>query len=151
MKMTPPPDARDLQDPPADAPARQQVAALCLRQGADGPEVLLVSSLQTRRWILPKGWPMEGRSTAEAALQEAWEEAGVTGTVDAAEVGSYGYYKIRKSGLPVPCRVSVFRVDVATLAERYPEQGKRKRRWVPTELAAELVHERELKELLRAL
>jgi 8-oxo-dGTP pyrophosphatase MutT (NUDIX family) len=149
--MTPPPNADDLDEPLPDAPARQQVAALCLRAGAQGPEVLLVSSLQTRRWILPKGWPMEGRSNAEAALQEAWEEAGVTGSVEAAEIGSYGYYKIRKSGLPVPCRVSVFRVDVTALADTYPEQAKRKRLWVPTTEAADMVHERELKDLLRAL
>lgn len=149
--MTPLPHAGDLDEPPADAPARQQVAALCLRAGTQGPEVLLVSSLQTRRWILPKGWPMDGRSNAQAALQEAWEEAGVTGKVEEAEIGSYGYYKIRKSGLPVPCRVSVFRVDVAALADTYPESAKRKRRWVPAAQAADMVHERELKDLLRAL
>jgi len=89
-----------------------QAAALCLRDGPQGPEVLLVSSLSSKRWILPKGWPIEGLTLAEAALQEAWEEAGVQGSVAPVAVGSFAYRKVVKQGIPVACRCEVFRVTV---------------------------------------
>jgi 8-oxo-dGTP pyrophosphatase MutT (NUDIX family) len=151
MKLTPINALRALMEPLAKRPDFVQTAALCLREGKSGREVLLVSSLQTRRWILPKGWPMEGRTLAGAALQEAWEEAGVVGRVNEPPVGHYTYEKVLKGGLPVSCRVEVFKVEVADLAREYPEHSKRKRKWVTTTEAAELVVEPELKTLLRAL
>ena len=60
-------------------PNRLQVAALCYRTGADGKEVLMITSRGTGRWIIPKGWPVEGKDGPASALQEAWEEAGVKG------------------------------------------------------------------------
>lgn len=128
-----------------------QVAALCLRNGATGPEVLMVSSLTTKHWILPKGWPMEGRTLAEAALQEAWEEAGVAGIVEPVAVGHFTYRKLVKRGIPVTCRCEVFRVSVDSLADRYPEQAKRQRRWMPVAEAATSVDEPELQALLAGL
>lgn len=128
-----------------------QVAALCLRDGVAGPEVLMVSSLTTRRWILPKGWPMEGRSLAEAALQEAWEEAGVTGHADPTALGHFSYRKMVKKRIPVTCRCEVFRVSVQSLAETWPEAGRRQRRWVPLAEAVETVSEPELRALLAGL
>lgn len=128
-----------------------QTAALCLRDGADGPEVLLISSLGTKRWILPKGWPMAGRTLAEAALQEAWEEAGVKGTVSEQAIGAYSYQKLVKGGIPVTCRCEVFRVQVHTLADDFPEQGRRKREWVPATDAVARVAEPELKAMLSSL
>ena len=57
-----------------------QVAALPLTIGEDGvTRVLLLTSRETRRWVIPKGWPMKGCKPYEAAAQEALEEAGVTG------------------------------------------------------------------------
>ena len=63
--------------PMLSRPRRLQVAALCFRRTDTGCEVLLVTSRDTGRWVIPKGWPMEGKSSAESAAQEAWEEAGV--------------------------------------------------------------------------
>jgi 8-oxo-dGTP pyrophosphatase MutT (NUDIX family) len=151
MKLTPMKTLRALMEPISKRPDYVQTAALCLREGKTGREVLLVSSLQTRRWILPKGWPMEGHTLAGAALQEAWEEAGVVGRVAETPVGYYTYEKVLKGGLPVGCRVEVFRVDVSDLARDYPEQSKRKRKWATPADAAELVDEPELKALLRSL
>lgn len=132
-------------------PPELQVAALC-RRGAPGKgEILLLSSLNSGRWILPKGWPMNGRSLAEAALVEAWEEAGVRGRVGPDPIGSYIYQKLRGGGLPVRCNVQVFPVDEVTLAEVYPEAGRRRRRWVTPRQAAGLVEESELRTLLAAL
>lgn len=128
-----------------------QAAALCLRDGPAGAEVLLVTSLTRGRWVLPKGWPMKGRTLAGAALREAWEEAGVRGAVQEAPVGAYVYEKLRKSGLTVPCRVEVFRVAVTDTAEVWPEAKKRRRAWFPLAEAAALVEEPELAALLRGL
>lgn len=142
---------RDYLEPMVRRPEHLQVAALCLRKGPGGPEVLLVSSLTSKRWILPKGWPMDGRSLAEAALQEAWEEAGVLGKVDPVPTGSFGYRKMMMQGLPVACQCQVFRVDVTGLSESFPEKARRKRRWLPPSEAADLVEEPGLKALLASL
>lgn len=125
-----------------------QVAALCLREGKAGREVLMVTSRGTQRWVLPKGWPMKGRTLAGAALREAWEEAGVVGTVDEVPVGWYGYEKTRKDGLPLSCRVEVFRVTVSDLARDWPERLQRRRAWLPVETAAAAVAEPGLRDLL---
>lgn len=133
-------------------PPHLQVAALCTRAGADGgDEVLLVTSRGTGRWILPKGWPMPGRSLAEAAAQEAWEEAGVRGTAEAEALGSYDARKLTDGGLSLPCTVNVYRLRVDALAEDFPEARQRRRRWVPAAMAADLVQEPGLRALLRRL
>lgn len=128
-----------------------QAAALCLREGRRGREVLMVTSLNSGRWILPKGWPMKGRTLAGAARREAWEEAGVIGRVSESPVGYYTYQKVLKRGLPIPCRVEVFRIDVDGLDREYPEKGKRRRRWFPLADAAARVEEPELRALLLSL
>ncbi len=132
-------------------PPRLQVAALCTRDGPDGLEVLMITSRGTGRWILPKGWPMPHRSLAEAAAQEAWEEAGVRGRVDAAPLGDYAAQKDTDGGLAVPCRVTVFRLHVESLVNSFPEATRRNRRWFRPAEAATLVREPELRDLLMAL
>ncbi|MDO5529523.1 MAG: NUDIX hydrolase [Paracoccus sp. (in: a-proteobacteria)] len=129
-------------------PATMQIGALCL-DGAG--RVLLITSRGTGRWIIPKGWPMAGRSLSEAALQEAWEEAGVEGAVEPEPMGRYFYDKMHDSGFGVPVVVHVFRVSVSNLAEDFPEQGERRRAWFAPEDAAKLVAEDGLRELLSAL
>ena len=138
---------RNYVEPVFRRPEFVQTAALCTRRGKKGIEVLLVTSLQTRRWIVPKGWPMEGRSLAQAALQEAWEEAGVRGTVAGRPGGRFA----AQSGLEMPCRCSVYRIDVSDLAGEYPEKPRRLRQWMRQQAAAEAVDEPELKAIIRAL
>ena len=130
-------------------PAEMQVAALCLN-GKTG-EVLLVTSRGTGRWIVPKGWPMAGRSLADAAAQEAWEEAGVRGRISQAEIGRYHYDKEQERGFAVPIEVRVFPLYVDDLDDRFPERGERKRRWFPPHEAAQLVAEAGLKRILQGL
>lgn len=132
-------------------PAFLQVAAICLRETSGRKEVLLVRSLDTGRLIVPKGWPMRGRSLAEAALQEAWEEAGVKGTVCADSVGQFHYHKKRRGGLVQRIEVHCHLVQVSTLAQTYPEAGRRKRQWVPLAEAAGRVREKELQAILGKL
>lgn len=132
-------------------PKRVQVAALCYRQGKDGDkQVLLITSLDRGRWILPKGWPMDGLDAGGAALQEAWEEAGVVdGKIAETPLGSYEYQKRLDTGGVAICKTQVFPVAVGELAEEYPDMHDRKRKWVSPEQAAGMVEEPQLQDMLR--
>ncbi|MDO6586782.1 NUDIX hydrolase [Salipiger sp. 1_MG-2023] len=133
-------------------PANLQVAALCYRAAPTGLEVLMITSRETRRWILPKGWPMAGRRSGGAAAQEAWEEAGVIAAPRPPRlIGRYRYDKIADGGLPMPTDVDVFAIEVARLADDFPEAHQRERRWMAPAAAAQLVAEPDLAQLLRAL
>ncbi|WP_026352179.1 NUDIX hydrolase [Yoonia vestfoldensis] len=131
-------------------PRRLQVAALCYRQSNGEKEVLLITSRGTGRWIIPKGWPIDGKDAPGAALQEAWEEAGVrTGRVTGEAVGIYCYEKELSSGLPIAVETLVFAVEVGTLEKDYPEVHERRRKWVSPAMAANMVAEPELRQILR--
>ena len=133
---------------------RNQFGALCWRAGKSGAEVLLISSRETGRWVIPKGWPMKGRSGPEAAAIEAWEEAGVKGQITLAKLGQFTYEKIlrrdTKKQTVQLCIVEVFPLEVTTLAPEFPEQRQRRRKWFAPEAAARKVAEAELRALLSA-
>jgi 8-oxo-dGTP pyrophosphatase MutT (NUDIX family) len=136
--------------PMLQRPKRLQVAALCYRERDEGREVLLVTSRDTGRWIIPKGWPIRGLSSRDAAKQEAWEEAGVSkGSMADASIGTYTYDKTLSSGLPVPVETLVYPFEVENMKEEFPESQERQRKWVSTSDAAGLVRENELKAILR--
>ena len=136
--------------PMLQRPKRLQVAALCYRQGATGTEVLLITSRDTGRWIIPKGWPIDNLSSAEAALQEAWEEAGVRrGECSGRHIGTYTYDKRKKDGWALSVETLVYAVCVEDLRDEYPEVEQRRRLWLPPWEAADLVEEPELQRLLR--
>lgn len=130
-------------------PAMMQVGALC-RDPRTG-EVLLVTSRDTGRWVIPKGWPMEGRTLPGAAAQEAWEEAGVRGRIRPAEIGRFRYDKTQDRGYSVPVELRVFLLTVDRLADDFPERGQRKRRWFAPDRAAAMVAEPGLKAILTGL
>ena len=123
-----------------------QVAALCWRR-THLVEVLLITSLRTRRWIIPKGWPHGNMSLAHSAAAEACEDAGVVGEVSREPIGHFHYLK-RKWGISRPCKVDVFSLHVSVEQARWPEQRKRERIWLPPEMAADRIAEPELKQLL---
>jgi 8-oxo-dGTP pyrophosphatase MutT (NUDIX family) len=127
---------------------RIQYAALPWRDGA-GLEILLITSRETGRWVIPKGWPMKGRSPAAAAAAEAREEAGVVGDIAKSPVGSYLYVKFRKTGLGSPCKVKVFPLKVTGQRDSWREQAERTARWFPAAEAAAAVQERQLARLIR--
>lgn len=127
---------------------RIQYGALCWRDADQGVEVLLVTSRDTGRWIIPKGWPMTGLAPEAAAAQEAWEEAGAEGIVNPLCLGRYGYQKCLSETAQVPCAVAVYGLQVQRLAERYPEARERTRRWFRPEDAAGLVAEPDLARLI---
>ena len=102
---------------------RTQFAALCYRVVKKKVKVLVISSRGTGRWIVPKGWPMDGKTPADAALQEAWEEAGVIGKVVSAPLGLYSYQKVQEDAPDFPCVAVVYAVKVKSLAKEFPEAG----------------------------
>jgi 8-oxo-dGTP pyrophosphatase MutT (NUDIX family) len=128
---------------------RSQFAALCYRIRKDKIQVLLITSRGSGRWIVPKGWPMDGKTPAESAALEAWEEAGVCGKVSDRCLGIYSYSK-EEAGLgELPCIAMVFAVEVTKLSKSYPEAGQRVRKWVSRKKAAKMVDEPELARVLR--
>jgi len=132
-------------------PSFTQVAALCLRDGPEGTEVLLIQTLTRKLWMIPKGWPIDGLTLSEAAAQEAWEEGGIRGTIEAQPMGAFDYAKIKQSGLPVQCRAQVFRLNVTEVSDTYPEAGVRTRRWVSPKKASKMVETKGLASLLADL
>jgi 8-oxo-dGTP pyrophosphatase MutT (NUDIX family) len=129
-------------------PCRLQVAALPWRRIDDGVELLLITSRDTGRWILPKGWPDPGEELCDAAAREAAEEAGVSGAVSRQEAGRYYYAKMRGSGEEVPCEVVVFALEVDAIAEKWKEKRQRKRKWVTPQQAARMLNEPDLCRLI---
>lgn len=129
----------------------KQVAAIPFRFNERGElQILLVTSRETKRWVIPKGWPWPDLSKSKAAAGEAWEEAGVTGNTRKGRIGSYRYDK-RKGEMSLPVTVLVYLLEVTEIARKWPEHGQRKRAWFSPERAADAVIEPELKELLRGL
>ncbi|SEN07031.1 8-oxo-dGTP pyrophosphatase MutT, NUDIX family [Gemmobacter aquatilis] len=138
-----------------EAELRTQYGALCWRDGKEGLEVLLITSRETGRWVIPKGWPIKNLPPEHSAAREAWEEAGVEGRADPHCLGLYSYDKaLGKLPGPrasVPCLVAVYPLKVDALANRFPEAGQRKRKWFSPRKAARKVAEPELQALLAHL
>ncbi len=138
---------------PADKPHSKretQFAALPWRRTVDGSvKVLVITSRETQRWVIPKGWPMKNRTPAAAAAQEAFEEAGVVGEVNAEAIGSYRYRKRLRDGRFQGVQVSVFSLEVLVEQLSWPEQAERQKRWISPAEASLMVDEPELKALLR--
>lgn len=128
---------------------RVQYAALPFRAGPQ-PEIMLVSSRETKRWVLPKGWPMKGRKPHAAAAQEALEEAGLVGKIEKKSIGAYHYVKNLRNGAAILCRVEVFPMQVERQRKTWRERDQRITRWFPIERAAEAVREPELAGIIRA-
>ncbi|MCB1342680.1 MAG: NUDIX hydrolase [Pseudooceanicola sp.] len=133
----------------ADSDFRQQFAALCFSVTSGKTRVLLITSRGTGRWIVPKGWFVEGSTAAGSAAREAWEEAGVVGRIYDTCLGTYRYMKIEPKKADIPCRAQIFPVKVLSLKGDYPERHQRRRKWFSPKKAAELVDEPELAEILR--
>jgi 8-oxo-dGTP pyrophosphatase MutT (NUDIX family) len=125
-----------------------QYAALPWRQAGRRLEILLITSRETRRWVIPKGWPMKGRAPQEAAALEAAEEAGVDGEIDADAIGSYRYLK-RVKDAHIPTQVIVFPLHVLGQAPNWKEQEQRQLAWFVYRKAASLVAEPALKRIIR--
>jgi 8-oxo-dGTP pyrophosphatase MutT (NUDIX family) len=129
--------------------ARLQYAALPYR-AHDDLEVLLITSRETGRWVLPKGWPMKGRKPHACAAREALEEAGVKGRIGKNAIGAYRYVKRLAEDAAIPCSVQVYPLRVERQLKCWPEQGQRSLAWFSAADAASLVDEDELATLIEA-
>ncbi|MFN7109262.1 NUDIX hydrolase [Brevundimonas sp. PWP3-1b1] len=127
----------------------RQVAALPWRLTDDGRQILMITSRETRRWVIPKGGRMVGKTDPEAAAQEAMEEAGVRGEMDQTSIGVFRYAKGLKDGGVRQCVVSVYPLQVLVQLGAWPEAHQRERRWMSMSEAADLVHEPDLAALIR--
>jgi 8-oxo-dGTP pyrophosphatase MutT (NUDIX family) len=128
-----------------------QIAALPWRRNADSgkPEVLLITSRTSGRWIIPKGWPMWRKKDWEAAAIEAFEEAGVEGMIEKEPIGSFQHDKKRVSALPIRFLINVYPLQVVRCLEEWPERSERQRKWLPLEDAAQLVCADGLRQILK--
>ena len=130
-------------------PAKRQYGAIPIRVGRNGKaKVLLLTSRGTRRWVIPKGWPIRSLSPAATAVREAYEEAGIKGRILLPR--PIGRYRYRKSdnGAIGKITVQVYLMRVKRQLQQWPEQSQRKTRWFRPEHAATLVAEPELATLL---
>lgn len=129
-----------------------QYAALPYRlTDAGGVEILLVTSRSGRRWILPKGSPVDGLTPADAAAREAFEAAGVRGTVREAPIGHFLYdRRIDDDGRSLTTKVAVFPLEVIRQHQIWPAVWQRETRWLAPRDAAALLEDAGLKPLLQA-
>ncbi len=122
----------------------RQIAAVPCRVNELGAlEVMLVTSRTTERFIVPKGWPMKGKSARKAAATEAREEAGVIGKALREPIGRYSYWK-RLSDCFVPVEVTVYLLAVSAVRMKWEEQSARRRAWLTAEQAVALIDEPQL-------
>lgn len=113
--------------------------------------VLLVTSRETGRWVLPKGWTEKRLALHALAAKEAFEEAGVVGQVERRPIGRYRYLKRGPRDRVTPCSVRVFPLRVDRLLDDWPERRERQRRWFGLAEAAMAVEEGGLVTLLLGL
>jgi 8-oxo-dGTP pyrophosphatase MutT (NUDIX family) len=128
-----------------------QYAALPYRVDGRQVQVLLITSRGTRRWVIPKGWPMNGLKPQDTAITEAAEEAGIVGEIADRPIGSYRYLKQLKGEQTVAVQVIVFPFLVSGHVQAFKEQGQRGSRWFRYQDAANMVAEPSLRRLIREL
>lgn len=130
----------------------EQIAALPMRRDSKNQvKVLMVTSRDTGRWVMPKGWQMDGEKPWDAAAIEALEEAGAKGHIGVNIIGTYRYPKILNDGHIVPCNVQVYPMFVEKLLRDWKERKERRRKWFTPKAAAKKVDEQELADLLMRL
>jgi 8-oxo-dGTP pyrophosphatase MutT (NUDIX family) len=119
-----------------------QFAAMPWRIGEGGRrQIMLLTSRETQRWIIPKGWPEKGRKPAEVATQEAYEEAGLLGQiVGKRPLGNFHYQK-QLAKRVLLCEVRVYSFRVERQLDDWPEKGQRETQWFDASEAATLVQE----------
>ncbi len=125
----------------------RQVAALPWRRRDDSIEVLLVTTRETKRWTIPKGWPMKGLTASASAACEAEEEAGVKGTIAKRPIGTFAYWKRRETRFDL-LAVEVFPLEVKKMRKKWKEKAERQLCWMPRSEAATAVDEPELSQIL---
>jgi 8-oxo-dGTP pyrophosphatase MutT (NUDIX family) len=131
---------------------RVQYAALPYRRSGDArTQVMLVTSRESGRWVIPKGWPKKRKSPRGTAASEALEEAGIVGVIGRHSIGTYWYKKRLKSGEVIACEVRVFPLKVKRQKVTWRERGQRVIQWFSRSKAAKAVQESALRDIIRNL
>ena len=129
-----------------------QCAALPYRRLANAAiEVMLITSRDTGRWVIPKGWLGDGLAAQASAARDAREEGGLVGRMGKRSIGRYRYKKRLADGSSVACSVEVFALEVERQLKSWPERKERQTRWFMLREAAAAVAEPELAALIRSL
>ena len=128
-----------------------QVAAIPFKYENDCLKILLLTTRKKRKWIVPKGWPVDGLSFNESAKKEAMEEAGVRGSISKEPIGDFIHNKTISKGQKTPCKVITYSLLVTDQLLNWKEQKERSRRWCSISKAAERVSNRGLSKMLRII
>ena len=127
----------------------KQYAALPYTLEAGQIKVMLITSRETGRWVIPKGWPKRGVEPYRLAALEAFEEAGLRGRISEKALGHFRYEKSMDDGSTVKCDVGVFPLLVEDQANDWPEKDERSYKWTAISKAVDLVDDSGLAKLLR--
>ena len=134
------------------AASNLQYAALPYRRSADGTiEIMLITSLNTKRWIIPKGWPAQGLTPRDCAAREALEESGLVGRISDRSIGFYWYEKRLADGSTARCMVETYALAVEKQLTSWPERDRRLTKWHALQAAADAVQEPELRTMIQSL
>jgi 8-oxo-dGTP pyrophosphatase MutT (NUDIX family) len=117
----------------------RQAGAIPFKYEAGDLRVLLITSRGAGRWVIPKGWIEDGASAAQAAAQEAFEEAGITGLIDETPLGSFEYNKRLGSGAKKLAMVEVYALRVEKQLKKWPERSERRFKWMDVSSALRLL------------
>jgi hypothetical protein len=127
-----------------------QYGALPYREIKSGVEFLLVTSRETRRWIIPKGWPQGGVPPYRAPQPKKLSRRRELSERSAKKIGSYWYDKIIESGATLRCRVRVFPLRVTRQFKKWPEKRQRRTQWHSAAQASRRVGETYLRQIFRS-
>ena len=123
-----------------------QSAVIPYRLSKNGLEILLITSIKKKHWIVPKGYVEFNLTPFESAKKEAYEEAGILGSNETIEVGTF---KLNK---PVgTCLIKVFTMEVHEVLDDYPEKNDRKRKWFTPEEASGAIAIPEIGQMIKEL
>jgi 8-oxo-dGTP pyrophosphatase MutT (NUDIX family) len=128
----------------------KQFAALPYRMRDNDIEILLITTRRKRRWSVPKGWPKKHNTAQQTAATEAYEEAGVYGTVGDTRIGRFRKRRLKKEQ-PVMCDVQIFPLEVTRQQDNWPEKHERSRVWVAPRKAEKLVKKAGLRRAIKSL
>ena len=123
-----------------------QSGVIPYRRTSSGLEVLLITSMKKKKWVIPKGFIEFNLSPFESAKKEAYEEAGIIGANETIELGYFGNQK--SIGV---CHVKVYAMEVIEMLDEYPEKDLRKRKWFNLKEASSAVEVKEISDMIAML
>ncbi len=123
-----------------------QSGVIPFRRTKQGLEILLITSIKKKKWVIPKGYIEFNLTPFESAKKEAYEEAGVYGTNETIELGKFE----NKKSIGV-CHVKVFAMEVIEVLEDYPDKEKRERKWFSIKEAATKIQTKEISNMISLL